>query len=119
MKTLGDPRKGEPRTSPISLSGRTSEDAVMPCGSWAAFKRHLKRDEAPCEPCREASRARSAAGYWERGGRARRKARYVSQAQDFGVADCVVCGVTFRKVNRAHIRCSKRCRNRRRRAQTP
>ncbi len=91
----------------------------MPCGSWAAFKRHLKRDEAPCEPCREASRARSAAGYWERGGRARRKARYVSRAQDFGVAECVVCGVTFAKVNRAHIRCSQRCRNRRRRAQEP
>jgi hypothetical protein len=28
MKTLGDPRKGEPRTSPTSLSAAKSEDAV-------------------------------------------------------------------------------------------
>ncbi len=119
MKTLDDPRKGEPRTSSISLSAANSEVLPRPCGTWAAYKRHLKRDEAPCEPCREASRSRSAAGYWKRGGRARRRARYVSQAQAFGDADCVVCGATFAKVNRRHIRCSQRCRNRRRRAQTP
>lgn len=116
MKTLDDPRKGEPRASPISLSGTNSE--VLPCGTWAAYKRHMKRGEPPCEPCRQASRSRSLARYRKRD-RAIRRARYVSRARDFGVADCAECGATFSKVNRAHIRCSDRCRNRRRRAQTP
>lgn len=29
---------------------------VAPCGTWTAYKRHLRNDEQPCEECVEASR---------------------------------------------------------------
>ena len=29
---------------------------LRPCGTYAAFQRHLKRDEEPCEACAEAAR---------------------------------------------------------------
>lgn len=31
---------------------------LEPCGTWAAYKRHHRSDEEPCEACREASRQR-------------------------------------------------------------
>lgn len=30
---------------------------LRPCGTWAAYKRHLKAGEEPCDPCRTAGRA--------------------------------------------------------------
>lgn len=29
---------------------------LQPCGSFAAYKRHLRHKEIPCEPCKQASR---------------------------------------------------------------
>lgn len=29
---------------------------LHPCGTWAAYKRHLRTGEDPCGPCRQASR---------------------------------------------------------------
>ena len=40
---------------------------MQPCGTWAAYNRHLAAGEEPCEPCKEASREKDRA-------RARRKA---------------------------------------------
>jgi hypothetical protein len=42
---------------------------VRPCGTWAAYKRHHRWGEAPCEACKEASRSR------DRGRVERRRAR--------------------------------------------
>lgn len=39
---------------------------LMPCGTPAAYKRHLKLKEVPCEPCRQASRAQMRARYTPR-----------------------------------------------------
>jgi hypothetical protein len=33
----------------------------QPCGTWSAYKRHLRRREVPCNECTEAARLRSAA----------------------------------------------------------
>lgn len=30
--------------------------ALQPCGTWAAYKRHKRRGEEPCEACRQAAR---------------------------------------------------------------
>jgi hypothetical protein len=58
--------------------------SVQPCGTWAAYKRHLKYGEPPCEACKAACRAR-ARGYYARRGRelyqARRKAPAPSVAR--------------------------------------
>lgn len=37
--------------------------SLQPCGTWAAYKRHTKAGEPPCEACAEASRRRSRARY--------------------------------------------------------
>lgn len=29
---------------------------LKPCGTWAAYKRHLRAGEQPCGPCRQAAR---------------------------------------------------------------
>ena len=29
---------------------------LQPCGTWAAYKRHLRKGEEPCDDCREAAR---------------------------------------------------------------
>lgn len=29
---------------------------LKPCGTWAAYKRHLRKKEEPCGPCRQAAR---------------------------------------------------------------
>ena len=29
---------------------------LKPCGTYAAYRRHLRNDEAPCEECRQAAR---------------------------------------------------------------
>ncbi|WNN93651.1 hypothetical protein SEA_CALLINALLBARBZ_1 [Arthrobacter phage CallinAllBarbz] len=29
---------------------------LRPCGTYAAYRRHLRRDEEPCEPCKQAAR---------------------------------------------------------------
>ncbi len=42
---------------------------LLPHGSWARYKAHLKAGEAPCEPCAEANRARSRQRYYARGGK--------------------------------------------------
>src|SRR5690625_2909950 len=30
--------------------------ALQPCGTWAAYKRHKRKNEDPCDECRQASR---------------------------------------------------------------
>lgn len=30
--------------------------ALKPCGTYAAYRRHLRAKETPCEPCKQASR---------------------------------------------------------------
>lgn len=39
-----------------SMQRRRQSRALRPCGTPAAYTRHLRRDEAPCGACREAHR---------------------------------------------------------------
>lgn len=34
------------------------EQPLAPCGTTGAYRRHLRRNENPCEPCRKASSAK-------------------------------------------------------------
>ena len=34
---------------------------LKPCGTWAAYQRHLRNQETPCTECAETCRRRSAA----------------------------------------------------------
>lgn len=36
---------------------------LKPCGTPAAYRRHLRHDEEPCEACRAAESARTCAAY--------------------------------------------------------
>ena len=38
-------------------TGQPGPPASEPCGTYAAFKRHERRDETPCDECRDAYRA--------------------------------------------------------------
>lgn len=56
--------------------------ALLPCGTWAAYKRHLKAAETPCDACVEASRehgreqyARTDPEVWRARDRAKRAER--------------------------------------------
>lgn len=58
-----DPPKRRPPDRPPAppgaarVPGLPAGVALQPCGTYAAFRRHVRADEDPCEPCREASRA--------------------------------------------------------------
>lgn len=45
------------------------DPALKPCGTYAAYKRHIAHDEDPCDPCNDAYTVYQAEAY------ARRKAR--------------------------------------------
>jgi hypothetical protein len=42
---------------------RWSPDKVQPCGTKAAYNRHKKYGEEPCDACRQANRAHNQAQY--------------------------------------------------------
>lgn len=44
-----------------AATGRPGRPAVAPCGTTAAYKRHLRRGETPCAACREAAAQTKAA----------------------------------------------------------
>lgn len=44
--------------------GRPGRPPSAPCGTLAAYRRHLRRDETPCQACRDAN----AAAQRQRGG---------------------------------------------------
>jgi hypothetical protein len=37
-------------------AARTGRIPLQPCGTTAAYQRHMRHDEDPCEACREANR---------------------------------------------------------------
>ena len=37
---------------------------LQPCGTWAAYKRHLKAGEEPCRACVQACRRYARERYW-------------------------------------------------------
>lgn len=45
------------RASKGARTGQPGRPATQPCGTVAAYKRHLRNGETPCEPCREANAA--------------------------------------------------------------
>ena len=47
-----------------------SRPVVKPCGTYAAYKRHINNNQEPCEPCKDAMRQ-----YTRTRGRARRKSK--------------------------------------------
>ncbi len=44
----------------------TTNVKLKPCGTWAAYQRHIRNGEEPCDACERAMRRRSAEQYWER-----------------------------------------------------
>lgn len=56
------------RAPRVYRGGTTPE---QPCGTYAAYRRHLRRGEAPCEPCAEANRRDTNQRYRLKHGRSR------------------------------------------------
>jgi hypothetical protein len=48
----------EPATSKRATDRRMADRYVKPCGTNAAYQRHLQHGEQPCEPCCEAHKAK-------------------------------------------------------------
>jgi hypothetical protein len=44
------------------VSGRRADDLLKPCGTDAAYKRHLRRGEQPCRECKAAAARRRRGG---------------------------------------------------------
>ncbi|GAA3089598.1 hypothetical protein GCM10010530_14160 [Kribbella aluminosa] len=67
---------GCPECPPASLVPSTRP--LQPCGTFAAYKRHRKAGETPCEACRAASAERSRRRYHDpqSGDRARKLKQY-------------------------------------------
>lgn len=82
---------------------------MQPCGTWAAYKRHLKAGEEPCEPCLEGARLQARVRYDPEIARVRRRARNPLMSLTF---KCETCGRTrVRKSNQKRRYCSEECRN--------
>ena len=47
------------RASRGAVTGAVGRRVSQPCGTLAAYRRHLKDGETPCEPCRAANREHS------------------------------------------------------------
>jgi len=56
------------RAPRVYRGGTTAE---QPCGTYAAYRRHLRRRETPCEPCAEANRRDTNQRYRLKHGRSR------------------------------------------------
>jgi hypothetical protein len=54
------------RASKGARTGMPGPPATQPCGTVAAYKRHLRHREPPCDPCREANAAYQHDRYIER-----------------------------------------------------
>jgi len=39
-------------------TGKPGRPATQPCGTVAAYRRHVRAGEPPCQPCRDAEAAR-------------------------------------------------------------
>jgi hypothetical protein len=71
---------------PALLAGDVVSRQLKPCGTEAAYQRHVKRDEQPCDPCQQArtdaqtARSRRRRADPTVGGRARADARARSRA---------------------------------------
>ena len=74
--------------------GRKGQRDLAPCGTEAAYRRHRRRGEDTCEPCRQAN-ARKAAGRKE-ADNARRRERY-AQARAEGLSPRQASHVRARK----------------------
>jgi hypothetical protein len=48
---------------------------LLPCGTFAAYRRHLRVKETPCEPCKQAARDQANARYDSAAAKARYAAR--------------------------------------------
>lgn len=89
-----------------------------PCGTWTAYKRHVRRGEAACTPCMEAQRARSRARYDQHRDRylanaTRRYAEVVAPARRARATrrlTCPTCGAEFTTTNAAKRYCAPSCR---------
>lgn len=61
--------KAEPEPRGTYRGGPVAE---QPCGTYAAYRRHRRRGETPCEPCRVANRTDTNQRYFLKHGRRRR-----------------------------------------------
>lgn len=50
----------KPKVKRAKRERKTYSQSLAPCGTTAAFDRHRRKNEAPCEPCKEAKRKESA-----------------------------------------------------------
>lgn len=91
---------------------------LLPCGTWAAYRRHRRRGEDACEPCQEAQRARSRKRYYEHRERyltnARRRYDEVVAPRRYERAvqgkTCPTCSLTFDTTNARQTFCCTDCR---------
>lgn len=54
------------RASKGARTGQPGRPATQPCGTTAAYRRHERRGEPPCQPCRDAEAERQRALYARR-----------------------------------------------------
>lgn len=56
------------RASKGARTGQPGRPATQPCGTVAAFRRHKRAGEEPCDACKQAERERQAELYRRRKG---------------------------------------------------
>jgi hypothetical protein len=117
------PTPSEPATCstvslPTVIEGPPARSAAQPCGTWAAYKRHKRRGDEPCEPCGEAQRARGRARYHQNRDRylvnSRRRYDEVvlpeRRRRALRQQLCPTCAGSFETTNALQTFCSAGCR---------
>lgn len=84
--TRGRPRKFCPVCRPAVKNRPATARVLKPCGTMAAYTRHLKHGEKPCVLCAEACREQARRDFCSRCGA--RRGRRDSSAADIVCADC-------------------------------
>lgn len=82
------------------------------CGTFTAYKRHLKRREQPCEACVQANRRQSREQYWQRGGRQRKLTAHhaTKSLAPTRIGVCPTCSAQFETSRSSQRYCSPACR---------
>lgn len=71
--------------------------ALKPCGTTAAYRRHLRRSETPCDACREAENSRNR----KPGGKPFQPARHGTVSKYRGGCRCAPCTAANTEAMRA------------------
>jgi formamidopyrimidine-DNA glycosylase len=93
-----------------------SRQNLQPCGTYAAYLRHWKRQERPCEPCQKAQRAYSRRRYLANPEAAKQAAKRWHQEHrpiSKNAHPCAYCGKTIPEdhaVGRPRLYCDDDCK---------